>query len=104
MVSLDSAGVVTIDVETAKKLLDSGYPLLDIRTVEEFRRGHVTTEKIVNIPYQFNSPNVGLKMIGFWRRRRRSSRKMTASSWSLLAVGELQTYVNLFTLSFTYLG
>lgn len=26
-----NAGVVTVDVETAKKLLDSGYPLLDVR-------------------------------------------------------------------------
>ncbi|CAK9320759.1 unnamed protein product [Citrullus colocynthis] len=41
-------------LERAKKLLDSGYPLLDVRTVEEFRRGHVKTEKIVNIPYLFS--------------------------------------------------
>ncbi|XP_022977640.1 thiosulfate sulfurtransferase 18-like [Cucurbita maxima] len=63
MSSLDSssAGVVTVNVLTAKKLLDSGYGFLDVRTVEEFQKGHVAAEKIVNIPYFFSSPNGRVK-------------------------------------------
>ncbi|XP_023545011.1 thiosulfate sulfurtransferase 18-like isoform X1 [Cucurbita pepo subsp. pepo] len=63
MGSLDSfeAGIVTVDVKTAKNLLHSGYAFLDVRTVEEFKEGHVATEKIVNIPYQFNSPDGRVK-------------------------------------------
>ncbi|XP_022977639.1 thiosulfate sulfurtransferase 18-like isoform X4 [Cucurbita maxima] len=55
------AGIVTVDVKTAKNLLHSGYAFLDVRTVEEFKEGHVATEKIVNIPYQFNSPDGRVK-------------------------------------------
>ncbi|GLT82633.1 hypothetical protein SLE2022_009920 [Rubroshorea leprosula] len=47
--------VVTIDFHQAKNLIDSGYGYLDVRTVEEYRKGHVSAEKIFNIPYMFNT-------------------------------------------------
>lgn len=67
MGSLDSsdAGIVTVDVKTAENLLHSGYAFLDVRTVEEFKDGHVATEKIVNIPYLLNSPNGRVKNAQF---------------------------------------
>ena len=34
-----------------------------VRTVEEFKEGHVATERIVNIPYLLNSPNGELFLI-----------------------------------------
>ncbi|GLT39262.1 hypothetical protein SLA2020_134630 [Shorea laevis] len=47
--------VVTIDVHQAKNLVDSGYRYLDVRTLEEYKKGHVSAEKIINIPYMFNT-------------------------------------------------
>ncbi|XP_039011818.1 thiosulfate sulfurtransferase 18-like [Hibiscus syriacus] len=48
--------VVTVDVTQAKHLLQSGHVYFDVRTVEEFQKGHVEAEKIINIPYMFNTP------------------------------------------------
>ncbi|KAK8687729.1 hypothetical protein V6N13_086529 [Hibiscus sabdariffa] len=48
--------VVTVDVTEAKHLLQSGHVYVDVRTVEEFRKGHVEAEKIINIPYMFSTP------------------------------------------------
>ncbi|KAK7312151.1 hypothetical protein VNO77_35805 [Canavalia gladiata] len=48
----DHQKVVTIDVHTAKDLLDSsGYSYLDVRSVEEFNKSHV--ENALNVPYMF---------------------------------------------------
>ncbi|CAK8540017.1 unnamed protein product [Lathyrus sativus] len=49
------AKVVTIDVQTAKNLIQTGHVYLDVRTVEEFVKGHVDTAKIVNIPYMVDT-------------------------------------------------
>ncbi|XP_065856553.1 rhodanese-like domain-containing protein 17 isoform X2 [Euphorbia lathyris] len=72
MGSLDiSSGsqVVTVDVKDAKSLLDSGsgYIYLDVRTEEEFKKGHVDGEniKIFNIPYMFNTPQGRVKNPNF---------------------------------------
>ncbi|KAF3440310.1 hypothetical protein FNV43_RR18594 [Rhamnella rubrinervis] len=59
MGSIGSSGeevIVTIDVHEAKDLIKSGYGYLDVRTVEEFKKGHVDARKIFNIPYMFNTP------------------------------------------------
>nr|XP_028953813.1 uncharacterized protein LOC103426785 [Malus domestica] len=48
--------VVTVDVQEAKHLLESGYGYLEVRTEEEYKKGHVDTKKILNIPYMFNTP------------------------------------------------
>ncbi|XP_022741814.1 receptor homology region, transmembrane domain- and RING domain-containing protein 1 [Durio zibethinus] len=47
--------VVTIDVTEAKNLLQSGNIYIDVRTVEEYKKGHVHAERILNIPYMFNT-------------------------------------------------
>ncbi|KAB2055597.1 hypothetical protein ES319_A11G048100v1 [Gossypium barbadense] len=64
MGSLDlSSGseVVTIHVNEAKNLLQSGYRYIDVRTVEEFEKGHVEAENILNIPYLFITPEGRVK-------------------------------------------
>ncbi|KFK40167.1 hypothetical protein AALP_AA3G339400 [Arabis alpina] len=48
--------IITIDVRQAHKLLDSGYTFLDVRTVEEFEKGHVDSERVFNVPYWFFTP------------------------------------------------
>ncbi|KAJ6413266.1 hypothetical protein OIU84_006125 [Salix udensis] len=59
------AEVVTIDVKATKGLLGSGYTYLDVRTVEEYNKGHVDGERIVNIPYMFNTPEGRVKNPNF---------------------------------------
>ncbi|OMO83538.1 hypothetical protein COLO4_22445 [Corchorus olitorius] len=54
-----SEEVVTINVIETKNLLQSGYGYIDVRTVEEYKKGHVDAEKIFNIPYMFNTPEGG---------------------------------------------
>ncbi|KAL9276685.1 hypothetical protein ACSQ67_025698 [Phaseolus vulgaris] len=49
------AKVVTIDVRAAKDLIETGSIYLDVRTVEEFSKGHVDAVNIVNIPYMLNT-------------------------------------------------
>ncbi|KAJ9703739.1 hypothetical protein PVL29_005148 [Vitis rotundifolia] len=53
--------VVTIDVHAAKDLINSGYRYLDVRTVEEFKKGHPDVENILNIPYLFITPEGRVK-------------------------------------------
>ncbi|KAJ9146951.1 hypothetical protein P3X46_029163 [Hevea brasiliensis] len=55
------AEVVTVDVKAAKGLLESGYVYVDVRMVEEFKKGHVHAEKIFNVPYMFKTPVGWLK-------------------------------------------
>ncbi|KMT09594.1 hypothetical protein BVRB_6g130490 isoform A [Beta vulgaris subsp. vulgaris] len=43
--------ITTVDVHAANSLLRSGHRYLDVRTEEEFKRGHVDVENCLNIPY-----------------------------------------------------
>ncbi|CAN6680479.1 unnamed protein product [Malus baccata var. baccata] len=63
MGSFGSSGseVVTVDVQEAKHLLESGYGYLEVRTEEEYKKGHVDAKKILNIPYMFNTPEGRVK-------------------------------------------
>jgi rhodanese-related sulfurtransferase len=63
MGSLESSGaeVVTVDVHAAKDQIKSGHKYLDVRTVEEYKKGHVGADKILNIPYMFNTPEGRVK-------------------------------------------
>jgi len=86
--SMSEPKVITIDVNQAQKLLDSGYTFLDVRlilkpfrfshafivvryyclviseilravkhrTVEEFKKGHVDSENVFNVPYWLYTP------------------------------------------------
>ncbi|CAJ2635796.1 unnamed protein product [Trifolium pratense] len=47
--------VVTIDVLATKSLIETTHVYLDVRTVEEFKKGHVDAEKVINIAYMFNT-------------------------------------------------
>ncbi|KAL9160558.1 hypothetical protein ABFS82_08G208100 [Erythranthe guttata] len=51
--------VITVDVQTAKDLLNLGHRYLDVRTEEEFKNGHV--ENALNIAYMFNTPKGRVK-------------------------------------------
>ncbi|CAJ1942335.1 unnamed protein product [Sphenostylis stenocarpa] len=53
--------VVTIDVHAAKGLIQTSHVYLDVRTVEEFQKGHVDAAKVINIPYMFNTPEGRVK-------------------------------------------
>ncbi|GAV71814.1 Rhodanese domain-containing protein, partial [Cephalotus follicularis] len=57
--------VVTIDVKEAKDLLHSGYSYLEVRTVDEYKKGHVGVEKIWVIPYMFNTSEGRVKNPNF---------------------------------------
>ncbi|GER57803.1 thiosulfate sulfurtransferase [Striga asiatica] len=48
------AEVTTVNILTAKNLLNQGHLYLDVRTEEEFKNGHV--ENALNIPYMINTP------------------------------------------------
>ncbi|KAK7262967.1 hypothetical protein RJT34_30550 [Clitoria ternatea] len=53
--------IVTVDVLAAKSMIQTSHVYLDVRTVEEFNKGHVDAEKIINIPYMFNTPEGRVK-------------------------------------------
>ncbi|KAG5123626.1 hypothetical protein JHK82_030363 [Glycine max] len=55
------AKVVTIDVRAAKSLIQTGSIYLDVRTVEEFKKGHVYADNVLNIPYMLNTPKGKVK-------------------------------------------
>ncbi|MCI06383.1 rhodanese-like domain-containing protein 17-like, partial [Trifolium medium] len=55
------AKVVTIDVREAKNLIQTDHIYLDVRTVEEFAKGHVDAAKIINIPYMLDTPKGRVK-------------------------------------------
>ncbi|XP_051115213.1 thiosulfate sulfurtransferase 18-like [Andrographis paniculata] len=67
--SSSAEDVVTIDVNEARSLLssnggvDNNYLCLDVRTEEEFGKGHL--EKAVNIPVMFDSPRGMVKNPNF---------------------------------------
>ncbi|GKD57454.1 protein kinase-like domain, concanavalin A-like lectin/glucanase domain protein [Tanacetum coccineum] len=53
----ESHKVITIDVLKANDLLvNSAYRYLDVRTEEEFKKGHVDVKDVINIPNMFNTP------------------------------------------------
>ncbi|MEI4889783.1 rhodanese-like domain-containing protein, partial [Klebsiella pneumoniae] len=54
--------IVSVDVNESKDLIFSGnHRYLDVRTVEEFKKGHVGVENVFNIPYMFNTPQGRVK-------------------------------------------
>ncbi|KAK2984506.1 hypothetical protein RJ640_016892 [Escallonia rubra] len=54
--------VVTVDVHAAKDLIHSGnHRFIDVRTEEEFNKGHADVENALNIPYMFNTPQGRVK-------------------------------------------
>ncbi|GAU22619.1 hypothetical protein TSUD_234410 [Trifolium subterraneum] len=61
VLSISRANIVTIDVLEAKNLIQTGYIYLDVRTVEEFVKGHVDAAKIINIPYMLDTPKGKVK-------------------------------------------
>ncbi|KAG9442644.1 hypothetical protein H6P81_018498 [Aristolochia fimbriata] len=56
---VSSEDVVTVDVHGAKDLLQSGHRYLDVRTVEEFNRGHV--KDALNVPFLLFTPEGRVK-------------------------------------------
>ncbi|KAK9062054.1 hypothetical protein SSX86_019238 [Deinandra increscens subsp. villosa] len=49
--------IITIDVLKANDLLcNSNYRYLDVRTEEEFKKGHVDFDDVLNVPNMFNTP------------------------------------------------
>ncbi|WOL16785.1 rhodanese-like domain-containing protein 17 isoform X2 [Canna indica] len=52
--ALSSEAVETVDVHAAKGLVHSGHKYLDVRTVEEFKKGH--PEGALNVPFMFFTP------------------------------------------------
>ncbi|KAM0950068.1 putative thiosulfate sulfurtransferase [Dioscorea sansibarensis] len=56
-------GVVSVNVEEAKELLSSGHLYLDVRTIEEFDKGHV--DNAINVPYMFSTPEGRVKNTEF---------------------------------------
>ncbi|XP_027361197.1 rhodanese-like domain-containing protein 17 [Abrus precatorius] len=59
------AKVVTIDVNAAKALIHTGSVYLDVRTVEEFEKGHVDAVNVLNIPYMLDTPKGRVKNPNF---------------------------------------
>ncbi|WOL09697.1 rhodanese-like domain-containing protein 17 isoform X2 [Canna indica] len=49
-----SEAAVTVDVHAAKALVNSGHKYLDVRTAEEFKKGHPS--EALNVPYLFFTP------------------------------------------------
>ncbi|KAE9614591.1 hypothetical protein Lal_00012133 [Lupinus albus] len=61
IIESSGAEVVTVDVNITNGLIQNGHVYLDVRTIEEFEKGHVDAEKIINIPYMFNTPEGRVK-------------------------------------------
>nr|QMU23993.1 high arsenic content 1 [Pteris vittata] len=53
----------TVSVDVASELLKEGYKYLDVRTQEEFSKGHV--EGAINIPFMFKEEFVMVKNANF---------------------------------------
>ncbi|KAI3808398.1 hypothetical protein L1987_24348 [Smallanthus sonchifolius] len=52
--------MITIDVHKANGLLrDGGYRYLDVRTSEEYMKGHVDFYDALNVPYMIDTTNQG---------------------------------------------
>ncbi|GJQ91922.1 thiosulfate sulfurtransferase 18-like protein [Tanacetum coccineum] len=64
--SSESHEVITIDVLKANDLLvNSDYRYLDVRTEEEFKKGHVDVKDVINIPNMFNTSDGRVKNPNF---------------------------------------
>ncbi|XP_054776119.1 thiosulfate sulfurtransferase 18-like isoform X1 [Prosopis cineraria] len=61
IIESSGAEVVTVDVHTAKALTLAGHAYLDVRTSEEFEEGHPAVDRIINIPYMFDTPEGRVK-------------------------------------------
>ncbi|KAM7520073.1 hypothetical protein LguiB_019035 [Lonicera macranthoides] len=60
--SSELVDITTVDVVAAKNLIFSAnHRYLDVRTKEEFKKGHVDVENALNIPYMFNTPEGRVK-------------------------------------------
>ncbi|KAF7809641.1 thiosulfate sulfurtransferase 18 [Senna tora] len=60
--STSPSEVATIDVLQAKALIQKAHVYyLDVRTVEEFEKGHADVDKIINIPYMLYTPKGKVK-------------------------------------------
>lgn len=60
--SKEEVEIVSVDVNESKDLIFSGnHRYLDVRTEEEFKKGHVGVENAFNIPYMFNTPQGRVK-------------------------------------------
>ncbi|KAI3519155.1 hypothetical protein L1887_08182 [Cichorium endivia] len=58
--------IITIDVHKANDLLRNGnYRYLDVRTSEEFMKGHIDFHDALNIPYMFETPQGRVKNANF---------------------------------------
>ncbi|KAL4577714.1 hypothetical protein LXL04_013825 [Taraxacum kok-saghyz] len=61
--------IITIDVHKAKYLLSNGnYRYLDVRTSEEFMKGHIEFNDALNIPYMFTTPQGRVKNVNFMKQ------------------------------------
>ncbi|KAK1440553.1 hypothetical protein QVD17_06382 [Tagetes erecta] len=48
--------MITIDVHKANRIIrDGDYRYLDVRTWEEFMKGHVDFDDVINVPYMFDT-------------------------------------------------
>ncbi|KAI3747706.1 hypothetical protein L6452_10299 [Arctium lappa] len=64
--SSSESEIVTIDVHKANDLLrNGGYRYLDVRTVEEFEKGHIDFDDALNIPYMLDTPQGRVKNTNF---------------------------------------
>ncbi|CAL9038328.1 unnamed protein product, partial [Musa banksii] len=54
-----SEAAVTVDVHAGRGLVDAGHKYLDVRTPEEFKRGHL--QNAINVPYLFFTPQGELR-------------------------------------------
>ncbi|CAL5188158.1 unnamed protein product [Lathyrus oleraceus] len=59
------AEIVTIDVQAAKNFIQTYHNYLDVRTVEEFLKGHVDAANIFNVPYILETPKGKVKNPNF---------------------------------------
>ncbi|KAI3798829.1 hypothetical protein L1987_34109 [Smallanthus sonchifolius] len=64
--SSSESQIITIDVLKANHLLrNNNYRYLDVRTEEEFKKGHVDFDDVLNIPNMFNTPDGRVKNPNF---------------------------------------
>ncbi|KAI3794283.1 hypothetical protein L1987_36912 [Smallanthus sonchifolius] len=63
--SSSESQIITIDVLKAIDLLRNNYRYLDVRTEEEFKKGHVDFDDVLNIPNMFNTPDGRVKNPNF---------------------------------------
>ncbi|XP_071708545.1 rhodanese-like domain-containing protein 17 [Rutidosis leptorrhynchoides] len=56
------SNIITIDVQKAKNLIrNDEYRYIDVRTEEEFMKGHIDLDDVLNIPYMIDTPQGRVK-------------------------------------------